>query len=186
MKNNGCKKGFTLIELLVVVLIIGILAAIALLPQYQKAVQRSKNAQLKAFLKTIRQAENTHLMTSGKYTANFSELPLDLPLSAPPQVSGTNESICNLRVQGTDSVRRGKDFDVILNSTDLAVNTTVVAVWTKGKYKCMGFQWGKPPATMKCAEYNRATNFGQGDFCEKIEKGFNKTQNSDVAKWDLP
>ncbi len=48
------KKGFTLIEMLVVVLIIGILAGIAL-PQYNRAVEKSKVVQALITLKYMRE-----------------------------------------------------------------------------------------------------------------------------------
>lgn len=62
------KKGFTLIELLVVVLIIGILSSVAL-PQYTKAVEKSRAAEAIATLKSLRDAQEICFMENGIGTA---------------------------------------------------------------------------------------------------------------------
>ena len=71
-------KGFTLIELLVVVLIIGILAAVAL-PQYQKAVYKSKAAGALAMLRAVAQAQEVYYVEHGEYANDISELDVDVP-----------------------------------------------------------------------------------------------------------
>ena len=70
MKNN---QAFTLIELLVVVLIIGILAAVAL-PQYQKAVDKSRMSNLITIAKTVMDAQETYYLSNGQYTDDWEQL----------------------------------------------------------------------------------------------------------------
>ncbi len=72
MKN----KAFTLIELLVVVLIIGILAAIAV-PQYQKAVRRSKVAQVVNLVRAIGNAQIAFELANGRYATTPEELDIN-------------------------------------------------------------------------------------------------------------
>ncbi len=72
------KTGFTLIELLVVVLIIGILSAIAL-PQYEKAVEKSRLAEAVTMVKAISQAQDAYYLANGTYTTNLADLDISVP-----------------------------------------------------------------------------------------------------------
>lgn len=76
MQKN--KRGFTLIELLVVVLIIGILSAVAL-PQYTKAVAKSRFTQLQTAAKSLKDAMEVYYMANGNYPLHWRELDIEYP-----------------------------------------------------------------------------------------------------------
>lgn len=95
-------KGFTLIELLVVVLIIGILSAVAL-PQYTKAVEKSRATQGMVLVKSLADAQKVYYMANGKWASNFDELDISLPGNP----TGSSATI--------------KDFDVAMHEMESSI-----------------------------------------------------------------
>ena len=96
MKNT---KGFTLIELLVVVLIIGILAAIAL-PQYFKAVEKSRATEALSIMGSLSAAmERARLVSSTNvYPTTVATLDIQFADKNGSTASGSSWSTKNFTI----------------------------------------------------------------------------------------
>lgn len=96
-------KGFTLIELLVVVLIIGILSAVAL-PQYTKAVEKSRATEAITLLGSLANAEEIYKMSTGSYTGDLSLLDIQLPGVTSTSVNTINTKNFKLTITDPSTV----------------------------------------------------------------------------------
>ncbi len=98
IKNNICKKGFTLIEILVVVLIIGVLSSIAL-PQYLKAVEKSKYTEVEEILQTIYTAQHRYVLENNTYAETFDDLDISFDnVDLTKAVNGSVYTTNNFRI----------------------------------------------------------------------------------------
>ena len=162
--NNN--YGFTLIELLAVVLIIGILAAVAL-PQYQKAVEKSRAASVLALLKAVGEADQAYHLANGSWATTFDELDVEVPWTGNEKWS-TYDKVTDTRSNGEWSIQiRENDSNALVHVGRLT-----------GPYAGVGFvyylegkNWAVPEGTIGCTE---RTGLGvtysgaKGSYCGKI------------------
>ena len=161
--------GFTLIELLVVVLIIGILAAVAL-PQYQKAVEKSRAVQALVVLKAVYDAAEAYYVANGTAPTTMEDLSVEIPWTGSENwASGEAHSNADWTVEFYTS----------------SAGTPAVSVGRlRGKYQGAGFfiflnetlSANIPAGVPVCAErtmYGGAKNFSApaGSYCHDIFKG---------------
>lgn len=104
VQHDCSYAGFTLIELLVVVLIIGILSAVAL-PQYQKAVAKSRFTQLITAAKSLADAQTVYYMANGEYATRLDELDVSFPPNSAsnPRAVSWSTGYCSLNGNGEPS-----------------------------------------------------------------------------------
>ncbi|WP_428074902.1 type IV pilin protein [Candidatus Avelusimicrobium luingense] len=176
MKNN---KAFTLIELLVVVLIIGILASVAL-PQYQKAVEKSKGVQALTLMRSISQGVQLYYMATGTYPASLADLDIEMP----PSWTDTEHVI----VVQQGEYHSSSDWAL---QWELAGSKYLRIERLKGPYRGAGFQW---TVTSSVAEFQQqiicieptSVISQAGSYCEKLFKGTLKENNYGTRAYILP
>ncbi len=167
-------RGFTLIELLVVVLIIGILAAVAV-PQYQKAVEKSKAAQAWTMLKAAYQATVSYHLANGSYPTTISELDIDIPWT------GTTKWYS---LAADEATRSNEEWSLTIDYTKVAIGRI------NGPYAGGGFAIYFENGKLICVERAKYGSIleEEGKYCQKLFGGDlnTKASSSSLRQYSMP
>ena len=166
MKNANISRlgGFTLIELLVVVLIIGILAAMAM-PQYFKAVERSRMTEAVELMDSVAKAQRRKYMQTNRFTYRFEALDV-VPKGAKGEVYYTKGD--------PETGRGGNGFEIRLYPLNMDLFRTALVSATRvvdADYQdsSLQYKYGLTRYYMNdnvsCSGYNQAGQELCADFC---------------------
>ena len=163
MKNANISRlgGFTLIELLVVVLIIGILAAMAM-PQYFKAVERSRMTEAVTIMDSIVKSQRRKYMQTNDYAHDFRGLDV-----APKGATGHSYFTKGDPVTGAG----GNGFEIFLAMSDFTASGVLASRMVDGdrhsdslQYQYSLYRYYQSDNTT-CWGNNRAGEELCADFC---------------------
>ena len=137
LQTSGMVHGFTLIELLVVVLIIGILAAIAL-PQYNKAVEKSRAMQGIVLARTLHEAQEAYYLENGEYASSKEGLAIDIKCPA--------DYTCAVTDQKISIEHKNYDWQIVWSHDHRSDSSA----YAKGRFYCYG---AAAPARKLCNKF---------------------------------